>query len=154
MQTALDASIASTEKVATTPEEPFGYGTDIKCFESIDPNAVDVDPFSTEAIAQDALHRLSTDPGAMPDDLDYGFNLVGILHKGTDRKFVVMAEGSIEQELLKDDRIAGVDALLTVTNNGKNWRATIRITPKSHRQPFTLVLAVVNGQVLFDSIGA
>jgi hypothetical protein len=122
------AEIAKLVPVATTPEEAEGYGSDLVCVTDIDPGLAMTDPLSTEGLAQDAFHRITTKRGSLPDDLDYGINVIDFLSTPDDDTTLLMQAGLIRLELKKDDRFSSVE--VSVTASGGVRYIAITITPE------------------------
>ncbi len=80
---ALARNLSEVERLRDAPEEPFGYGTDISCAEDFQPDARDVDGFSTQAIGEAIYRRLTTPRGSNPDDEDYGLDVAAYLNRPT-----------------------------------------------------------------------
>jgi hypothetical protein len=152
MQATIDAGLAAVVVVSSTPDnEDLGYGADILCFETMDPLVRDVS--GEDLLGQDLFHRLDTSRGTLIDDNDYGYDLVGLLHRPTTTQSIAMASQLIEQECQKDDRVVSVSATVKPSIDGKVWNISVNVIPQPPLQNFTLVLAVTDGQVLVDAIG-
>ena len=124
-----------------------GYGVDLKCIDDLDPALASTDPFSTETLAQDCYHRITTRRGTMPDDPDYGIDILAFLHAPKTPGELRACEGQIATELQKDDRVREASAV--VTFDGRKLSVSVRVTPEDPALgPFSLIIAVVDGATL------
>lgn len=104
---------AALPRLVSEPVPPFGYGTDLWCELDLAPNVTELDPNGTLALAQAALHRLSTKRGDLIDDLDYGHDLQELLSKALTGSAINAEAAQIAAELEKDDRIDSASVALT-----------------------------------------
>lgn len=150
LRTAIDEGLATLERVASTPTGALGYGTDISWGLDVDDPMVDVDPESTEAIAQAVIRRLDCPRGRLADDADYGLDIVGFLNRGTTPAQVNGLAGAIRNEVEKDDRV--VSASVSVTPTQTALAIKIRIVPARTDDAFTLTLALTDAAVVLKEI--
>jgi hypothetical protein len=148
---------ASGLRLVDVPAGDLGYGSDLVCVDDITPDAVELDPDATAGIGQDLYHRLATPRGGLPpdDDKDYGFDLLGALHKGMTTRDLSLLGMQVKAECLKDDRVADADVTITSDANGRSLAVKIVVTPFDPSVGvFVLVLAVTDGAVLLEAIRA
>lgn len=130
-----------------------GWGVDLVCINDLDPALASTDPFSTATLAQDAYHRISTRRGTLPDDPDYGIDVLAFLHASMTQSDFLSAAGQINTELGKDDRFLDVAATVTYDAARLQLNISVRITPVDPSlQPFTLIVAVTDGVTLLKEI--
>lgn len=147
------AELALLARLEPTPIAPFGYGQDLDCTTDIDENLLEVDPSSKTAVAQALLRRLSCPRGRLPDDPDYGFDLRGMLSRGTDTNVLRDLAGQIKAEVLKDDRVDGADVTTTYSAQTVTLEVTIWIAAVDPRLgTFALTLAVTDGELLLKEL--
>jgi hypothetical protein len=149
------AELATIERIEPTPLAPFGYGQDLDCETDIYEDMREVDPSSRRALAQALLRRLSCPRGRLPDDDDYGFDLRGMLNRGTDATSIRELAGNIKAELLKDDRVEAVDVSTAYTESTKTLDAKIWVSAVDPSiGEFSLTLAVTDGAMLLAEVNA
>lgn len=149
-------ALGAAVRVVDVPVGALGYGVDLAFLDDITPDAAELAPDSAEGIGQDLYHRLSTRRGGLPpgDDKDYGFDLVGALHKGHTAKELTLLAAQIKAECLKDDRVAELTVTVTPSGGGRTLGVRLIVTPEDPAVGvFSLVLAVSDGGVLLDAIG-
>ncbi len=151
LRAALDAGLATVERVVDSPTGELGYGTDVAwTLDMVDPMD-DVDPQSTDAIAQAVIRRLDCPRGRLADDLDYGLDIVGRLNRGVTPAETNALAGAIRNEVEKDDRILSATVVVVPTLNALSVR--IRIVPaRADRGPFSLTFAVTTAALLLQEI--
>ncbi len=150
IRTAIDEGLATLERVRDVPTGALGYGTDIAWeLDMVEPMQ-DVDPTSTDAIAQAVIRRLDCPRGRLVDDADYGLDLVGFLNRGTTPAEVNTLAGAIRNEVEKDDRVVSASVVVTPTLNALSVR--IRIVPASSNDVFTMTLAASSAGVVLQEI--
>jgi len=151
-QAFIDAEIATLTQLARTPDAgaALAYGVDLVCIDDIDPRLVELDPNSAASMAQDLYHRLATPRGQLPDDPNYGYDLVGALHRAMTPSDRASIAGSASLELGKDDRVARADC--TLTQDGDTFTLSAEITPEDDTiAPFALIVAVTDGATLLST---
>lgn len=110
MQAAIDAATATLTRVVPQPVA-VGYGVDLVCRDDLTAGLSEWPADSREGIAQALIHRLGVDRDMTViryDDPNYGFQLLGLLHRGTRTQDIAQMEGDIADECQKDDRVASV----------------------------------------------
>jgi hypothetical protein len=124
-----------------------GYGVDLVCIEDLDPALKVTNPFTTETLAQDCYHRITTRRGTLPDDADFGIDIAAFLHAPKTPADLKACEGQIATELQKDDRVR--EAFAVVTFDGRKLSVSVRVTPEDpDASPFSLIIAVTDGAIL------
>jgi hypothetical protein len=147
------AELALLERIEPTPLAPFGYGQDLDCTTDIDQDLLEVDPSSKTALAQALLRRLSCPRGRLPDDADYGFDLRGMLNRGTDANALRDLAGQIKGEVLKDDRIDGADVTTTYTAQTETLDVTLWVVAVDPALgEFSLTFAVQAGELMLKEL--
>lgn len=117
-----------------TPVAPFGYGADLSCLSDVGPNFEEIDPFSTQAILESSVRRLDTPRGSLPDggdpeDLEYGYDLVGKLNHPMTVLDRAETEGRASSEVEKDDRVRSASVTILSFDLGRRMRISITIQP-------------------------
>lgn len=140
-------------KIATTPDTADGYGRDLVCIDDLDPRAKETDPNSLETLAQDLYHRVSTSRGQMPDDPDYGIDLIEFLHRPTTTTELLAMAGVVSGECRKDDRVSDVETTVTFDSKTDSLSVSIDVTPKDPDLAiFKLIIVVIDGATLLQEI--
>ena len=124
-------------EVVPAPDRPTLYGVDIRLYDDISPAAENTTYDSREGLAQDLYHRLRTSPGQVPDDEDFGYNLVEQLSVQVDDLSAVAAQ--IQAELEKDDRVQRVEATINRIS-GEDYSIELVIFPQEDIEEFQLIL--------------
>lgn len=120
------------------------YGTDIDCGADLSVSMGEVSGW--RMLAQACLHRLITPRGALFYDPDYGYDLRAFI--GSSR---TPTAGEIENELLKDERLADVEARVFASDDGAT--ISIYITVTAHELgtfQFTLEVSAVTAELLLE----
>lgn len=147
---AMSAGLVGIVPLATTPVAS-GFGRDLVCIDDLDPRGSETDPASLEALAQDLYHRVITARGRLPDDPDYGLDLIEFLHRPTTQTELLAMAGAVTAEMRKDDRVT--DAETTLTANGSSLTVQIAVTPKDPSIAlFKLIVSVTDGATLLEEI--
>ena len=150
---ALTEMLAEQIPQPALPVAASGFGRDLVCFDDFTPGLDETDPTTDASLAQDNYHRLITAPGTLPDDLDYGKDLLGYLSQGTAPSDILLIQGDIETELLKDDRNAEVSATVTAGGNPLTLSVKVVCTPADpDTEAFTLIINVDNSGVFLQAI--
>ena len=147
---AIAASIALEIRVVSTPEAPFGYGSDISCAYDVDPSAAEVT--GTLLLAQAIVRRLDTPRGSLPDDKGYGISLRSMLNAGVTSQDIASMAGRISNEVKKDDRVDNVLTTVTPSATGDTLSVVLLVTPVDSAEEFTMTLAVTSGATLLEAI--
>jgi hypothetical protein len=146
-RTLIAAGIAELTRVATTPPEPWLYGRDLVCIDDLTPTLRETDPATTESLAQDIYHRITTERGSLPDDKDFGEDVRGYLSAAADARALLSISGRLEAEIRKDDRVATV--VVELTGNTSQLDITISVTPQDPAlAAFEMVMAVTSAAAL------
>lgn len=148
-----DMTAALVQSTAAVPVAS-GYGVDLVCFDDLTTALDETNTETTQSLAQDNYHRLSTPAGSLPDDLDYGKDIAGYLSKGTGLLELLGIEGDVETELRKDDRNAEVSAAVLVrTLLPCVLQLTVSITPANpDLEPFKLIIALAKTGAVLEAI--
>jgi hypothetical protein len=148
---AQDGSLTLVRVVPLTTA--VGLGVDLKCVDDIDPALAVVNPFTTEGLAQDCYHRITTRRGTLPDDQDYGIDIVAFLHASKTLADLRACEGQIATELQKDDRVATASAVVTFDAARKAMSISVRVLPEDpNLTTFSLIIAVTDGGALLLAV--
>jgi hypothetical protein len=150
---AIRNGLAALTTTSTVPNAPFGYGSDLWCEDDLHPGMEEVTD-SALVIAQYAIRRLRTPPGALPDDPEWGIDLSAFCNRPTTNREHALLEGEIESELIDDDRVDEVRAHLWSNGNGGTLWVRLRITPVDSNYPITLTLSVSPIETLIEEISA
>jgi len=156
------SQLAELTQLVAFPVSPFGYGSDISCDFDLDPDVLELDPFSTRALAEAIVRRLDCPRGQLPDDPNYGIGLRQYVNRGTtDRELLTLA-GQIRNELVKDDRIESV--IVTVRPGILARTLTIELAVRPFRadidaaadegEGFGLTLNASDASILIEEIRA
>lgn len=140
--------------VVAAPTGDLGYGSDLSCVDDLTSDMAEVAGASTQAVAEAIYRRLTTPHGSVPDDPDYGLDLLEFLNRGLTRRSLFEIPGFIRGELDKDDRIL-TDALsvtMATSPDLKSFEVNIRCEDAG--APYSLTLAVTDGVVLLTEIQA
>lgn len=149
----LAAGIASTVRVASTPEAPFGYGADLSGADDLDPLLAEVDGFSTLAIAQALARRLGTPRGGLPDDATYGEDLTEWCNRGHSSAEIRDLARRIAAECQKDDRVRAVRVTVAPDATARTFDVTVAVDPHDAALgTFTLTLAVSSAGVILEAL--
>ncbi len=129
-----------------------GYGVDMVCFDDITARCDDTDTESIESLRQDCYHRLITSRGSLPtdddvadpDEREYGFDILSLLHKGRTDAELRAAEAQMSDQLLKDDRVVNAEVTLGWSTNFKQLEVKCSITPQAEvaDRPFELIIVL------------
>ena len=149
VQRAIIQGLAALKTTSTVPRPPFGYGSDLWCENDLHPTMAEVTD-SALVIAQYAVRRLSTPPGSLPDDPEWGLDLSTYCNRPTMSRELALLEGEIESELIDDDRVDEVRA--RVSSSGESLSVRLRIIPADSCHSFTLTLSVSPIRTLIEEI--
>lgn len=117
---------------------PTDFGRDLSCTDSITTGR-----FVTGArlVAESDYRRLTTPRGSLRDDLDFGEPLNQLIGTASTSSQVAALPGRIQAELMKDERHASVDVVVTATTSGPVAMYVVDITGNTADGPFTLTIA-------------
>lgn len=116
------------------------FGTDLDFGEDLDALGRDVE--GVTLLAQALWRMLRTDQGALLDDDEYGFNVVGMLSKPLTTTERATLPSRLRAAVLRDPRVAQVEVELIESAPGA-WLIRLRLTP-SEGPTFDLVASVAN----------
>ena len=147
---AIAASLALETRIVSTPTEPFGWGSDVSCAASLDPDMRELAGDDQTVLAQAIIRRLDTPRGQLPDDGEYGLSLRDMLSTGLTDSTRRSIAGRVHNELIKDDRL---DTVSVVVESGvaSELTLTITVTPVEG-DPFRMVLAASATGVIIEAI--
>jgi hypothetical protein len=150
----IEASDGQLTLIRIVPETTaVGYGTDLKCVNDLDPALATTNPNSTETLAQDCYHRITTRRETLPDDPDYGIDVTEFLHAAKTLGDLQGCQGQIATELQKDDRVANALAVVTYDATRRRLEIDVRVTPKDpDLGPFSLIVVVTDGATLLQQV--
>ena len=150
VQRAITKGLAAITATSTVPRAPLGYGSDLWCEADLHPHLAEVKN-SALVIAQYAVRRLSTPPGSLPDDPEWGIDLSSYCNRPTTSRELALLEGEIESELLGDDRVDEVRAQVS-SSDGGTLSVRLRIIPIDASKSFTLTLSVSKISTLIEEL--
>lgn len=93
------------------------YGSDLVCTDDITEMALERASDDPMLVVEAVYRRLCTRPGGLLGDLDYGYDLRSILHRGMTQADASAISDRVRAECLKDDRVG--DAKATLSADGK-----------------------------------
>lgn len=126
------------------------FGTDISCTDDMSEVAKEIS--GQDVLAEAIYRRLTTPRGQLLDDEDYGIDVRSFLSRGIDPGKLREIEGTIRQEVLKDERVANVTAKATV--DYKTYSMSVSLIVTTGEGPFRLVFEVTADTVEFLKEGA
>lgn len=148
---AIDDEIAKLVRLQPAPVPPFGYGSDLDCFDDITDDAAELDPNSTLGLAQAAYHYVSSPRGSIVDAPDVGIDLRSYLNVPLTAARVTELAGDVSSEIKKDDRFAEVTVTVQQPTLA-SLRVSITIEPADPElDTFALILAVTDAGVLVEA---
>jgi hypothetical protein len=147
---AVNARIALLTRQADPPTGDLQFGSDLFCDTDLTPTVDEVDPASLLAVGQADFRRLTTGRGALLDDEDYGYDVRTFLATGVTTAEIQGRSGAIRNELRKDDRHESIDQVSITETAPQSYELKIRATLAEG--PYTLTLAVVDGEALLKEI--
>jgi hypothetical protein len=153
VQAVIDAELALLEQTVTTPEPPYGYGSDLSCDSDLREDMGEVDGMSLLALSQAILRRLDCPRGALPDDPNYGVSLRSYLNRGSTADELRALAGQVRAEIEKDDRVTSASVIVTPSSTGDSLSIDLAIAPVDARiGGFSLTLAVTPLEILLEEI--
>lgn len=151
VQAALTAGLAALETTSSVPEAPYGYGSDVSCESDVDPRWSEVTDDAL-VLAEYCVRRLDT-PSGLPDDDNWGLSLSDYCNRPTTRRELDALEGAIVAELVDDDRIDEVHAVVEASTDCATLTVTLRIVPVDPLVGgFALTLSVSDVGVLIEEM--
>lgn len=150
---AIAEMIEDLEPTLPTPEEPFGYGTDLSCRDDLTATMESVDPFSVEAIAESLARLYQTPKNTVPGAPGWGEDLRQYLNRGTTTHDIRAIAERARVAGEADDRIRSIAVKVTPSADGSTLAIAIRVRPRDIRLgPFTATLAVTSAAVILEEI--
>lgn len=117
------------------------FGEDFSCTDDITPELASVNGYT--ALGQSVARRFITPPGGLFYDSDYGYDVLGLI----DATVAAVPAGRIESEAMKDERVDGADA--TVTIAGRTLSVPLTLYPdEGPAFPLTLAISDVSVEIL------
>lgn len=149
----MDAEVLKLSKVADTPTEPIGYGSDIGCVTDIDPDVTEVR--GVRVLAESIARSWYTPRGSNPADLHHGIDLRGYLNRGVTATEVREIAGNAKNEAIKDDRVSSAEVTMTPSPTGSEIKIEAVVTPVGEsRGPFRLITIVTDAGAIIREIRA
>lgn len=148
------ALTAQLVTLSSTALPPLGYGIDLVCVSDIEPRLAETLSDTTQSLAQDCFHRITTARGSLPDDPNYGIDVRAMLSVGLTQAAIRSISDAVHGELMKDDRVTDAEVELEVGGPFKapTFTLTITITPADGSSTFDLIVSVTDGQALLADI--
>jgi hypothetical protein len=117
------------------------YGSEVSSFAVNDDGEADLDPFflvidGVPATAEGCARRLLTPNGALPWDVDAGFDVGQWINADLDRAAALPIQSSAEVELLKDERVLEADVTVQIAARG----LSVAVDAVGAEGPFSLVV--------------
>lgn len=126
------------------------FGSDLSCTDDLDDVAREIS--GQDVLAQAIYRRLTTPRGQLLDDPDYGIDVRSFLSRGIDAGKLREIEGTIRQEVLKDERVANVTAQASI--DYRSYSMTVSLIVTTGEGPFRLVFDITADTVEFLKEGA
>jgi len=120
------------------------FGTDTTCTDSMRTGRLSR---GNRLVAEAIYRRLITRPGELIDDPTYGYDLTDLVGASLSTAEIASIPGRVKQEVLKDDRIQGVEVEATFAVD----TLTINMRAFTSAGPFDLVLKA--SQVGVEMVG-
>ena len=119
-------------------QENVALGSDLSCITDLDPMMLEVS--GRMALAQSLVRRLSTAPGQLIDDANYGYDLTGEINDDLSPTDVARMSSRIVSECRKDERVQSCTAsvvfqanallvVINVTDGTGPFKLTLAVTP-------------------------
>lgn len=124
------------------------YGTDLSCTDSLQSGRM---VSGARLVAEAAYRRLTTRPGELWYDEDYGYHIGDALGAAESPSERAQVPGLVRQELLKDQRIESAAVEVADLQSGPEVARTITVRGVTGAGPFELVLAA--GEVTVELLG-
>ena len=115
------------------------YGYDLSCVSDLTPLMAEVS--GRRLLSEALVRRLQTPRGALIDDPNYGYDLVGEVNDDLGPSDVGRIQANVQAEMLKDERVIAAAATATFLNG----TLTVNIAITDGVGPFTLTLSVTSG---------
>ena len=130
------------------------FGRDISCTDSLRTGRF---VSGVRLVAEAAYRRLITPRGTLrggEEEENYGFDLSSLIGSVVTASDAAALEGRIANELLKDERISTVTAVVTMTKRGPSTFFDVDVSATTAEGPFTLQLSVTDVTVELLGIAA
>ena len=124
--------------MAYVSPDTIDYGRDLSCMTDLTSTATEVT--GRLLLAESCVRRLQTDQGALIDDPNYGYNIVGEIDNDLTDRDIARIASQVDNELMKDERIRLSQTTASYVQKTGILTVSIRLT--DHIGPFTLVLAI------------
>jgi hypothetical protein len=131
----------------TQPANSLDFGVDLSCVSDLQPHMGVVS--GRRLVAEAIARRLQTPKGALLDDPNYGYDLVGQLDNDVQQGDLGRISSAVTTECLKDQRV--FSASTTVSFALEELLVTISLV--TNLGPFSLVLQASQVTVAILSIG-
>lgn len=118
------------------------YGYDTSCLTSLRTGRY---ASGARLVAEAAYRRLTTPKGSLQGgeaEADYGFDLADLIGQAVTPSKIAALPGQIQNELMKDERIASVTVNVTSTKDGPAVSWVVSIEAETAVGPFALQLSV------------
>jgi hypothetical protein len=138
-------------QLVSPPQPPFGFGSDIACFDDIDPTQED-DPNSQFSIVSANYRRINTPLGFLGligEPTDYGFDIYELLQKPLDSERIQTAQSTIQDQILQDDRNKTCVCVITPLEHDG---LSIALGGTTSAGPYSLTLALTDASLLITSM--
>jgi hypothetical protein len=154
LRAAIDAELATLTPLVRTPVAPLGYGSDLSCDSDLTETMVELAGDDPLVLAQALVRRLDTVRGSLPDDPNYGYDVVGQLNAPKTDAELRALERNVELEWRKDDRVGTATVEVTfAAADGSEIRISGTVTPADPtKTPFSLTLAVTSAGALLEEL--
>lgn len=138
--TAIAAELVELERVADSPTEALGYGSDLSCVADCEATFLELPSDSPRVVAQSIARRFMTPRGAVLDAPDYGYDLRGMCNRGVPAEELRALHSRMHAEATKDERVDSANIALEV--DGRTVRARVELTLRGSSEAFRFVVAV------------
>lgn len=131
----------------------LGFGLELSCWDDFTENFALIDPNSTLAVLQSNYRRLNTPLGYLTligEPGEYGKDIRGLLQKGMTPLLLRYHEQDIKDQILDDNRNQTCEVAITEQSGG----LVIDIKGTTSYGPYTLTMALTNGEVLIQAMNA
>jgi len=112
------------------------FGTDLSCVSDLDATGAEVS--GRLLLGQSLARRLQTPRGRLLEDANYGFDLRQYVNADLSPTDIARIRTGVEAECLKDERVLGATATVTLTSNV----LIVTVLLQDAAGPFSLVLSV------------
>jgi hypothetical protein len=116
------------------------FGSDLACSDDLDPGMGEASGIL--GVKQACYRRLITQRGQLLGDPSYGLDVRDFLSAEVTATALAQIPGTVDAELLKDERVASSSTVATW--DARTSRLRLAITIETAAGPFTMTLAVDN----------